>query len=231
MNGRGASYRHENLTPVSHAGRWEFIRGDTELLPGVTAIVTAGMPVTAKRESGVRRNTAFFLGDLIPTVSISRFPTSWGMTSASAPWTQTVGAGAAVAGHWLLILNMTRWCRPVMSEKRRQARMCWRRCSYGSSSVPLRILIGKIGLDGHDRGVKLVASAPRCRGGDHLYRASPDAGASRGHRHQEDVHAIGLSIHSGAHNSVPRVLHLLREQGPATSPVRRRIIPDEDVRG
>ncbi len=65
-----ASYRTENFTPVSHVHRWEFLHGDTELLPGITAIVTAGHTryhQSVKIES--EGQTAFFLGDLIPTVS------------------------------------------------------------------------------------------------------------------------------------------------------------------
>ena len=89
------------------------------------------------------------------------------------------------------------------------------------AASPLRILIGKIGLDGHDRGVKLVARGPRCRGGDHLYRASPDAGVSAT-AIQEDVHAIGLSIHSGAHNSVPRYCIYCVNRSRRHHPVRRR---------
>jgi glyoxylase-like metal-dependent hydrolase (beta-lactamase superfamily II) len=65
-----ASYRRDNFTPIAHVNQWEFLRGDTELLPGVTAIVTAGH---TRCHQGVRVESegkvAFFLGDLIPTVS------------------------------------------------------------------------------------------------------------------------------------------------------------------
>lgn len=65
-----ASYRRDNFTPIAHVNQWEFLRGDTELLPGVTAVVTAGH---TRCHQGVRIESegkvAFFLGDLIPTVS------------------------------------------------------------------------------------------------------------------------------------------------------------------
>jgi glyoxylase-like metal-dependent hydrolase (beta-lactamase superfamily II) len=65
-----ASYRRENIAPVAHFNQWEFLHGDTELVPGVKAVVTAGhtrwhQSVRIESEGKV----AFFLGDLIPTVS------------------------------------------------------------------------------------------------------------------------------------------------------------------
>lgn len=65
-----ASYRSDNFTPIEHINQWEFLHGDTELVPGVTAIVTAGHTrchQSVKIES--EGQIAFFLGDLIPTVS------------------------------------------------------------------------------------------------------------------------------------------------------------------
>jgi glyoxylase-like metal-dependent hydrolase (beta-lactamase superfamily II) len=65
-----ASYRQENFTPIAHVNQWEFLHGDTEILPGITAIVTAGHTrchQSVKIES--EGKMAFFLGDLIPTVS------------------------------------------------------------------------------------------------------------------------------------------------------------------
>ncbi|HNC84794.1 MAG TPA: cobalamin-dependent protein, partial [Nitrospira sp.] len=83
------------------------------------------------------------------------------------------------------------------------------------AATPLRILIGKVGLDGHDRGVKLVARALRDAGIEIIYTGlhqSPEQIVTTAI--QEDVQAIGLSIHSGAHNSLfPRILGLLRERG------------------
>ncbi len=65
-----ASYRPENFTPIDHIKQWEFLHGDTELVPGVTAVVTAGHTrchQSVKIES--EGQVAIFLGDLIPTVS------------------------------------------------------------------------------------------------------------------------------------------------------------------
>ena len=65
-----ASYRPDNFTPIDHINQWEFLHGDTELVPGVTAVVTAGHTrchQSVKIES--EGQVAFFLGDLIPTTS------------------------------------------------------------------------------------------------------------------------------------------------------------------
>ncbi len=96
----------------------------------------------------------------------------------------------------------------------------------------LRVLIGKIGLDGHDRGVKLVARALRDAGVEVIYTGlhqTPEQVVSTAI--QEDVQAIGLSLLSGAHNFLlPRVLELLKEQGADDIAVfGGGIIPDEDV--
>ncbi len=100
------------------------------------------------------------------------------------------------------------------------------------AATPLRILIGKVGLDGHDRGVKLVARALRDAGMEIIYTGlhqSPEQIVTTAI--PEDVQAIGLSIHSGAHNSLfPRVLELLREQGAGEIALfGGGISPDEDV--
>ncbi len=65
-----ASYRRDNFTPIAHVNQWEFLNGDTEVLPGITVVVTAGHTrchQSVKIES--EGKVAFFLGDLIPTVS------------------------------------------------------------------------------------------------------------------------------------------------------------------
>lgn len=65
-----ASYRQDNFAPIAHVNQWEFLHGDTEVVPGVTAVVTAGHTrchQSIKIES--EGEVAFFLGDLIPTVS------------------------------------------------------------------------------------------------------------------------------------------------------------------
>ena len=100
------------------------------------------------------------------------------------------------------------------------------------ATIPLRILIGKVGLDGHDRGVKLVARALRDAGMEVIY-----TGLHQTPEHivntaiQEDVQAIGISIHSGAHNYLlPRVLELLKERDADDIAVFvGGIIPNEDA--
>lgn len=100
------------------------------------------------------------------------------------------------------------------------------------ATTPLRVLIGKVGLDGHDRGVKLIARALRDAGMEVIYTGlhqTPEEIVSTAL--QEDVDAIGLSILSGAHNTLfPRVLELLKEQGAEDIVVfGGGIIPDEDI--
>ena len=100
------------------------------------------------------------------------------------------------------------------------------------ATTPIRVLIGKVGLDGHDRGVKLVVRALRDAGVEIIYTGlhqTPEQIVTTAI--QEDVQAIGLSIHSGAHNSLfPRVLQLLKEQGAGDVTLfGGGIIPDDDV--
>ena len=79
----------------------------------------------------------------------------------------------------------------------------------------IRVLIAKPGLDGHDRGAKIIARALRDAGMEVIYtglRQTPEMIASASA--QEDVDVIGLSILSGAHNTIcPRLMELLREKG------------------
>ncbi|BCA53346.1 methylmalonyl-CoA mutase [Nitrospira sp. KM1] len=100
------------------------------------------------------------------------------------------------------------------------------------ASAPLRVLIGKVGLDGHDRGVKLIARALRDAGMEVIYTGlhqTPEQVV--GTAVQEDVDAIGLSILSGAHNTLfRRVLELLKEQDAGDIALfGGGIIPDEDI--
>ena len=95
----------------------------------------------------------------------------------------------------------------------------------------IRVLIGKPGLDGHDRGAKIIARALRDAGMEVVYTGlhrSPEEIVETAI--QEDVDAIGLSILSGAHMTLfPRVVKLLREAGAADIMVfGGGIIPDED---
>jgi methylmalonyl-CoA mutase, C-terminal domain len=100
------------------------------------------------------------------------------------------------------------------------------------ASKPIRVLIGKVGLDGHDRGVKLVARALRDAGMEVVYTGlhqAPEQVVSAAI--QEDVDAIGLSVLSGAHNTLfIRVLELLKEQEAGDIVVfGGGIVPDEDL--
>lgn len=96
----------------------------------------------------------------------------------------------------------------------------------------MRILIAKPGLDGHDRGAKVVARALRDAGYEVIYsglRQTPEQIAAAAI--QEDVDAVGLSILSGAHNSLlPEITRLLTEQGADDVLVfAGGIIPEQDV--
>lgn len=96
----------------------------------------------------------------------------------------------------------------------------------------IRAIVAKPGLDGHDRGAKVVARAMRDAGMEVIYtglRQSPEMIAEAAL--QEDVDVVGLSILSGAHMAlVPRVLELLRANGQEKVKVFiGGIIPDEDV--
>jgi len=98
----------------------------------------------------------------------------------------------------------------------------------------IRILIAKPGLDGHDRGAKVVARALRDAGYEVIYTGlhqTPEMIAMAAL--QEDVDAIGLSILSGAHNVLlPRLMELLGQQGGGDIVVfAGGIIPDEDIPG
>ena len=83
-----------------------------------------------------------------------------------------------------------------------------------TSARPIRVLVAKAGLDGHDRGAKIIARALRDAGMEVLYTGLRKTPESIVHAAiQEDVDCIGLSILSGAHNAlVPRLIALLQEQ-------------------
>lgn len=96
----------------------------------------------------------------------------------------------------------------------------------------IRVLIAKPGLDGHDRGAKVIARALRDAGMEVIYtglRQTPEMIASAAV--QEDVDVIGLSILSGAHNTIcPRLMELLRAKGMNDVTVLiGGIIPDADI--
>lgn len=96
----------------------------------------------------------------------------------------------------------------------------------------LRLLVGKVGLDGHDRGAKIVARAFRDAGFEVIYTGlhqTPEMVVQTAI--QEDVDAVSLSILSGAHNYLfPKVIQLLRDKGADDIAVfGGGIIPDEDI--
>jgi methylmalonyl-CoA mutase, C-terminal domain len=83
-----------------------------------------------------------------------------------------------------------------------------------SKERPIRVLVAKVGLDGHDRGAKVIATSLRDAGMEVIYtglRQTPEMVVNAAL--QEDVDAIGISILSGAHNTIfPKILHLLKEK-------------------
>jgi methylmalonyl-CoA mutase, C-terminal domain len=96
----------------------------------------------------------------------------------------------------------------------------------------LRILIGKPGLDGHDRGAKVIARALRDAGYEVIYTGlhqTPEMIVNAAI--QEDVDAIGLSVLSGAHNYLfPQIVELMKKGGLPNVPVfGGGIIPDDDI--
>ena len=100
-------------------------------------------------------------------------------------------------------------------------------------NTPIRVLVAKPGLDGHDRGAKVIARALRDAGMEVIYtglRQTPEMIVNAAL--QEDVRVIGLSILSGAHNViVPKVMELLRGKGMSdVIVIVGGIIPDEDAR-
>ena len=102
-----------------------------------------------------------------------------------------------------------------------------------SDQKNLRILVAKPGLDGHDRGAKIIARALRDAGFEVIYTGlhqTPEMIAETAV--QEDVDAIGLSILSGAHMTLfPKIIELLRAKGVGDVPVfGGGIIPDEDIK-
>jgi methylmalonyl-CoA mutase, C-terminal domain len=99
-------------------------------------------------------------------------------------------------------------------------------------SRPIRVLIAKPGLDGHDRGAKVIARALRDAGMEVIYsglRQTPEQVVAAAI--QEDVDVIGLSILSGAHNVLfPEIMKLLSEKGGEDIlVVAGGIIPDKDI--
>jgi methylmalonyl-CoA mutase cobalamin-binding domain/chain len=105
--------------------------------------------------------------------------------------------------------------------------------SSGSPDEPIRVLLAKVGLDGHDRGVKVIARALRDAGMEVVYTGlhrSPDEVVATAI--QEDVDVIGVSLLSGAHMTLfPQIIDRLREQDVLDRYilVGGGVMPDEDV--
>lgn len=98
---------------------------------------------------------------------------------------------------------------------------------------PIRVLVAKVGLDGHDRGAKVIATALRDAGMEVIYtglRQTPEMVVNAAL--QEDVDAIGISILSGAHMTVfPKVFSLMKEKGMDDVLLTGGgIIPEEDMK-
>ncbi len=103
----------------------------------------------------------------------------------------------------------------------------------GNTSRPIRVLIAKVGLDGHDRGAKVIATSLRDEGMEVIYtglRQSPEMVVAAAL--QEDVDAIGISILSGAHMTVfPKIIELMKkEQLTDVLLTGGGIIPDQDMK-
>jgi len=102
-----------------------------------------------------------------------------------------------------------------------------------STNRPIRVLVAKVGLDGHDRGAKVIATALRDAGMEVIYtglRQTPEMVVNAAL--QEDVDAIGISILSGAHMTVfPKLIGLLHEKGLTDVLVTGGgIIPEADMK-
>jgi methylmalonyl-CoA mutase, C-terminal domain len=97
---------------------------------------------------------------------------------------------------------------------------------------PVRVLVAKVGLDGHDRGAKVIAAALRDAGMEVIYtglRQTPEMVVNAAL--QEDVDAIGISILSGAHNTIfPKIISLMKEKNMNDVLLTGGgIIPDADM--
>jgi methylmalonyl-CoA mutase C-terminal domain/subunit len=98
---------------------------------------------------------------------------------------------------------------------------------------PIRVLVAKVGLDGHDRGAKVIATALRDAGMEVIYtglRQTPEMVVQAAL--QEDVDVIGVSILSGAHNTVfPRIVELMQKEGISNVLITGGgVIPEDDMK-
>ena len=101
------------------------------------------------------------------------------------------------------------------------------------SNRPIRVLVAKVGLDGHDRGAKIIAAALRDAGMEVIYtglRQTPEMVVNAAL--QEDVDAIGISILSGAHNTIfPKIIQLMKaKEMDDVLLTGGGIIPEDDIK-
>lgn len=104
---------------------------------------------------------------------------------------------------------------------------------FSEMNRPIRVLVAKVGLDGHDRGAKVIATALRDAGMEVIYtglRQTPEMVVNAAL--QEDVDAIGISILSGAHMTVfPKVMNVMKEKGMHDVLLTGGgIIPEDDMK-
>jgi methylmalonyl-CoA mutase cobalamin-binding domain/chain len=103
--------------------------------------------------------------------------------------------------------------------------------AVADTGKPLRVLVAKVGLDGHDRGLRVVARILRDAGCEVIYaglRQSPESIAAM--TVQEDVDVVGVSMHNGAHLTLaPAVVGALRAAGLRTPVVLGGIVPPADI--
>jgi methylmalonyl-CoA mutase len=160
----------------------------------------------------------------------TRCPTSCGPCRIACPWARsaTCSARCGASTGSPRISDGSAGASPSCQADLPPSTQGYRRMAMGESSD----LVGKCGLDGHDRGAKIIARALRDAGFEVIYTGlhqTPEMIVSTAI--QEDVDAITISILSGAHNYVfPRIIELLREKGADDIPVLGGgIVPEEDI--
>jgi methylmalonyl-CoA mutase C-terminal domain/subunit len=103
--------------------------------------------------------------------------------------------------------------------------------AHGATAHPVRVVLAKLGLDGHDRGLKVVARMLRDAGLEVIYLGLRQTTESvLRATEQEDADVIGLSIHNGGHLTLaPRMVEAVREAGMDVPVVVGGIVPDQDL--
>jgi len=131
-------------------------------------------------------------------------------------------------------LNVSRFGWPILTWQRTNINRIFLASNNMSNTFnrPIRVLVAKVGLDGHDRGARVIATSLRNAGMEVIYtglRQTPEMVVNTAL--QEDVDAIGISILSGAHMTVfPKIMNLIKEKGMDDVLVTGGgIIPKEDM--